>query len=215
MLPRPTRESPERLILGDEMRPCLTVLAFLFWFSPSAATAEQGLAKGSLLVANDQVVGDLFNKSVILLLHYDERGAMGIVVNRLTDVRPEDVFADSDVVADYRGTLFWGGPVQMNTVHVLVRSDSPPHGAETIVDRVHYVRSDAGLEDVPADAASLRFFLGYAGWAPGQLDAEMARGSWYVVPASDVNVFAEEPRRLWEKLIPPRNYRAAVQPFRH
>jgi putative transcriptional regulator len=99
----------------------------------------------------------------------------------------------------------------MNTLHALLRTDTPPKGAQAIVDSVYSVGNDDGLKDAPTDMASLRFFIGYAGWAAGQLDREMALGSWHVVPASDETVFAEDPRALWERLSPPREHRAAVQ----
>ena len=193
------------------MKRIATWLAFIVWLLPTAAGADQQPAKGKLLVATELVRGDVFAQTVILLLHYDANGAMGIVVNRPTDVEPEEVVADVDAFSGYSGTLYWGGPVRMHTLRVLLRTDTSPKGAEAIVDSVHLVRIDDGLKETPADLANLRFFIGYAGWGAGQLDSEMNRGSWHVVPALDEHVFAEDPRTLWERLTPPRQHRAAVQ----
>lgn len=188
-----------------------TLLVLVVWLLPASAGADQGPAKGKLLVATELVQGSVFAKTVILLTHYDENGAMGIVINRPTEVETEEILADIDAFSEYSGTLFWGGPVQMNSLRALLRSDSPPRGAEQIVASVHQVTFDDELKDAPIDLESLRFYLGYAGWSAGQLDRELARGSWHVVPASDDLVFVPEPHLLWKRLTPPLEHRAAVQ----
>jgi len=186
-------------------------LVIIVWLWPAAAGADQRPAKGKLLVATELVGGDVFAQTVILLLHFDENGAMGIVVNRPTDIEPGELLVDVDAISGYTGTLYWGGPVQMNSLRALLRTDTPPKGAEAIIHSVYQVSIDDGLKDTPADPASLRFFIGYAGWDAGQLEREMDRGSWHVVPASNEHVFAEDPRELWKRLTPPREYRAAAR----
>ena len=200
-----------RLILAAGMKKIVTWLAFVAWLLPAAAAADQQPAKGKLLVATELVQGDVFGQTVILLLHYDETGAMGIVVNRPTDVEPEEIIADVDAIYGYSGKIYWGGPVRMNSLRALLRTDTPPQGAEAIVDSVHLVQIDDRLINSMVDQDNVRFFIGYAGWHAGQLDQEMARGSWHVMPASDEHVFAEDPRALWNRLTPPREYRAAVR----
>jgi len=189
----------------------LTWLIFAAWLLPMAAGADQQLAKGKLLVASEFVAGEVFAKTVILLLHYDETGAMGLVVNRPTEVEPGELLADVEAISGYSGTLYWGGPVQMNSLRALLRADTPPEGAQEVVDSVYQLPLDDALKDVPMDLASLRFFIGYAGWSAGQLDHELARGSWHVVPASEELIFAEDPGLLWKRLMSAREYRAAVQ----
>lgn len=193
------------------MRSCATCLVFVAWLLPAAATAEQPPARGTLLVATEQVQGEVFAQTVILLLHYDENGAMGVVVNRPTDVSPEEVAEDTGAFGGYTGTLYWGGPVQMSSLRALMRTETPPEGAEAIVGSVHQVPVDDALKQGPADVARLRLYIGYAGWGAGQLDHEMARGSWHVVPASAAAVFAEDPHALWERLSPPREHFAAAR----
>lgn len=182
-----------------------------------AAGAAQRPAKGKLLVSTEQVQGVVFSQTVILLLHYDATGAMGIVVNRPTDITPGEVIDDGDAFSTYSGTLYWGGPVQMYSLRALMRTDTPPPDAEAIVDSVHLVPVNDELENARADPASLRFFIGYAGWSAGQLDREMARGSWHVLPASDEIVFTEDPHALWQRLAPPPDNRllALILPGRH
>lgn len=193
------------------MKRIVAWLVFVAWLLPAVAGADQQPAKGKLLVATELVRGEVFAQTVILLLHYDENGAIGIVVNRPTDIKPGELVADVEAFSAYSGTLYWGGPVQMNSLRALLRTDTPPQGAEAIVDSVHLVHIDDELKDIPADLASLRFFIGYAGWGAGQLDREMDRGSWHVVPALGEHIFADEPRALWSRLKPPRDLRAAAQ----
>jgi putative transcriptional regulator len=189
----------------------LTWLVFAGWLLPAAANADQAPAQGKLLVATDVVQGELFANTVVLLLHYDETGAFGLVVNRPTDVKPEELLADEEAIAGYSGTLFWGGPVQMDSLRALMLTDEPPDDAEEIIESVYLVSYEDALEGVPGDPASLRFYIGYAGWAPGQLDNELARGSWRILPATDELVFAAEPARLWKRLALPEEQRAAAE----
>jgi putative transcriptional regulator len=164
----------------------------------------------TLLVATDVVQGQLFANTVVLLLHSDETGAFGLVVNRPTDVQPSEVLGEDDAIADYRGTLFWGGPVQMDSLRALLLTDSPPGEAEQISESVYLVSYEDAIEAGPADTSRLRLFIGYAGWAPGQLENELARGSWRVLPASSELIFAEDPRTLWNRLAPTHEQRAAL-----
>ena len=159
-------------------------------------------------MATDLVGGDIFVQTVILLLHYDETGAVGLVVNRPTEVGMDELVADDDAISAYSGPIYWGGPVQMNSLRALMSTDKAPEGAEIIIDSVYLVPVTDALENAPQDVPDLRLFMGYAGWAPGQLDHEMAKGSWHVVPASEDFVFAKDPGELWKQLVPPREHRA-------
>ena len=130
----------------------------------------------------------------------------------LTDVEPEDVVDYVDAFSEYTGKRFWGGPVQMYGLRAIMRGDQqPPEDAEEIVDSVYLVPVNGDIDSIRADTTSLRFYIGYAGWAAGQLEGEMARGSWFVAPATVEHVFAEDPRELWKNLRPPPlEYRVAV-----
>lgn len=188
----------------------LKSIVFVAWLLPAVVNADQAPAQGKLLVATEVVQGELFADTVVLLLYYDETGAFGLVVNRPTDVKPEELLADEDALAGYGGTLFWGGPVQMDSLRALVLTEEAPEGAEKIIESVYLVSYEDALDGVPRDPSSLRFFIGYAGWAPGQLDNELAHGSWRIVPGSSELVFANEPETLWKRLTPPNEQRVAI-----
>lgn len=184
------------------------ILAVAGWLISPAVGAEQEPAAGKLLVATEDLRGEFFVRTVVLLLRYDDTGAVGLVVNRPTRASPAELLPEDEAPADYRGTLYWGGPVEMATVRALQLTDEPPDGAVPIVDTVHQVPVDVALSVSGGDSATLRFFVGYAGWAPGQLDRELALGSWHVVPATEELVFTDDPEMIWERLTPVREYRA-------
>ena len=110
------------------MKRIVTWLVFVAWLLPAAAGADQRPAKGKLLVATELVHGDLFAQTVVLLLHYDENGAMGIVVNRPTEIEPEELLVDVDAISGYSGTLYWGAgqldrEVDIGSWHVVPASE--------------------------------------------------------------------------------------------
>ena len=172
--------------------------------------AAEAPAKGKLLVATEVIRGDIFVQTVVLLLHYDKTGAAGLVVNRPTEVELDELLEEPGEYSDYGGRMYWGGPVQMNSIRALMQADSPPKGAERVVGSVYLVPFNDELKEALGDASRLRFFMGYAGWAPGQLDHEMAGGSWHVLPASADIVFAEDPGVVWKRLAPRDDLRTAI-----
>jgi len=162
---------------------------------------------GTLLVAADGLRDPTFSETVILLLHYDADGAIGVAINRPTWVQAAEAFPDIPFLNDYVGNVYFGGPVAPANLVTLVRiSDIGDLDLEPIVDDV-YVNSDPDFLDqanVIADTEqALRLYAGYASWEEGQLDREIAAGSWRVIPATAEHVFASEPLALWIKLYAP------------
>ena len=176
----------------------------------SAVNADEELAIGKFLVATDEVRGPSFSKTVILLLHYDEQGAMGLVVNRQADASPAEAVPDLKGLVDYRGTLYYGGPVRLHTMRALLRTNSPTEDAVHIIDNVYLTDIDEALLEIASTDSALRFYAGYAGWTAGQLEYEIRRGSWHVINATEKHIFSEDPDRIWQNLRSPQEYRAAL-----
>lgn len=175
-----------------------------------SAAADDEIRAGKLLVATELVGGPAFAKSVVLILRYNESGALGLVINRPTDIAPEEALPDERDVAAYRGKLYFGGPVELHTLRVLIRTQSPPANAIAVFDNVYAANLTAELLEAASDSSTFRFYLGYAGWAPGQLEREMAEGSWQVVPATGEIVFSDDPTGLWERLRRPAVLRVSL-----
>ncbi len=192
-----------RLFLYITIIACCTV-------SADSGAAEK-LAMGKLLVATDEVQGAIFAETVILLLHYDESGALGLVINRPTETKPKELLPELDGMKEYDGTAYWGGPVRMATMRALHRTESPADDEIHVFDTVHQVPLADELPKGENNTDSLRFFIGYAGWSPGQLDREVLFGSWTIISATEEAVFTEDPENIWETLAPPRHYRASLE----
>ena len=186
------------------------VLALACCVISHGINAEEDLGKGKLLVATEVVQGRAFAESVILLIKYDATGAVGLVVNRPTEALPAQALPELAGLDRYEGTLYWGGPVELFTLRALRHSDAPPDNAVPIFDRVHLALLDENLLDGASSNANLRFFVGYAGWAPGQLEQELAFGSWHIVAATEALVFADDPGGIWRRLLPPPVRRVSV-----
>ncbi len=171
-----------------------------------AAGAEPQPARGMLLVASRSLLDGNFAASVVLLTRYSKDGAMGLVINRPIGVGPMTLLTDIEGIESYRGELHGGGPVSIHRVFILIRSRQPPESAQHVFGDVYASHSrdllDALTPDFPDDDV-LRFYAGYAGWGAGQLDVEIDRGDWHVVAATVDIVFAEQPDKIWERLLPP------------
>lgn len=183
----------------------LAALCALSAWPVGAAAVEPPPAAGRFLVAARDMTDPNFSATVVLLLRHGQDGAMGLVVNRPMAVLPEQVIPDIEGLGRYAGPLFLGGPVQVNFVTFLVRGTAELDGSTQVLPDVRYSTDPALLAELtsgPTDAASLRVYAGYAGWAPGQLENEIERGGWHVLPGDSAAVFSEEPATVWRELAP-------------
>jgi putative transcriptional regulator len=161
-------------------------------------------AAGKLLVAAPRLQDPNFARSVVLLVAYDGvRGAMGVIVNQPTPIELARVLPAPGALAG-RGDRVWrGGPVLPSSLLTLIRTKEELADTETVFDDVRMLLSREAFERVlesRVPAERLRAFAGHAGWAPGQLEAEIARGDWTVVPATAATVFSETPEETWPRL---------------
>lgn len=162
---------------------------------------------GRLLVAMPALEDPNFERAVVLVLDHDEEGALGVVLNRASDVALEDALADWSMLAGPPGVVFGGGPVEPTAVVALGHelSDVPVlegravHGGEDGLGPVRLV--DVSAAPPVGELAEVRVFAGYAGWAPGQLEDEIGQGAWTSVPALAQDVFTRQPERLWAQVL--------------
>jgi putative transcriptional regulator len=160
--------------------------------------------RGSLLVATPALVEPTFARTVILLLeHSAGDGALGVVVNRPTAASLSDVVPAVEDIATVPRVLFDGGPVSRTTAIALgiltpdvVGSGAAADGWSPVAPPLVTVDLDHDPALLGAALRSLRVFAGYAGWSPGQLEGEIAEGSWYVVDSLPDDPFGPDPARL-------------------
>jgi putative transcriptional regulator len=178
------------------------ILAFVVCLVRVMPLNDLAPAPGRVLVAPPTLRDPNFYRAVILLCEHGPGGSFGLTLNRPLDVQPREVVAGFYA---YRDVLGLGGPVQRDTLHYLHR-----HGPAVpdSVDLGDGVRWGGSFEAVQAlvrkgatNARELRFFVGYAGWSPEQLEAEVEADGWIVAPASADLVFTDAPDALWRRVM--------------
>lgn len=162
----------------------------------------------TLLLAMPQLRDPNFVRSVVLLCEHGDDGAVGFVVNRPTDARAADTVALDPPARGDSGMLLWtGGPVEPQRGFLLLGKDPGVADSECISDGFHLTSSPEVLRRLlETDAQELsrercRLLLGYAGWGPRQLDAELAASAWLTVPPDPDLVFGTAAGEMWERAI--------------
>ena len=158
---------------------------------------------GQLLVATPVLTDPNFARTVVQLVqHSDEDGALGVVLNQPSETPLADVLPGWALLAPDPVVVFVGGPVQESAAICLGRlapgdrdeSCVPVPGAPWL--------GTLNLEAEPADPVQeVRVFAGYAGWSPGQLEAEVEEGAWWVLDGLPSDCFTPEPHRLWAAVL--------------
>jgi putative transcriptional regulator len=171
---------------------------------PGQAQAPE-LAAGSFLVSSRELGDPNFSETVILLLRYDdEQCAMGLIVNRRTDLPLSRVFQDLKQAKGRTDRAYMGGPVEPGDVLALLRSSTKLEDAERVFANVYLISDKELLEKTLAgkgEPSVFHVFLGYAGWGPGQLEHEVELGAWHILPADAASVFDADPDSVWPRLI--------------
>jgi putative transcriptional regulator len=150
-----------------------------------------------LLIATPQLA-EPFSRSVVLLVRHNEDGALGLILNRRTDAGFKETWNKiSEVPCQRDSSIFLGGPcegplVALHTHEFLLEIEVMPG--------LYFSAGKEKLETLAAQSDEqsphVKFFAGYSGWAAGQLESEIKRGSWSVMPATLEHVFAHEDE-LW------------------
>lgn len=157
-----------------------------------------------LLMAMPQVLDPFFHRSVVLLLHHEEAGSFGFILNRPTGIKVSEILKGMDVgwCGREEAVAYFGGPVQPNLGTVLfaplVPDGDPEDTATEVLPGValtQHIGDLSRLAEAPPD--QFRLILGYAGWGEGQLMEEILRNDWLTAPASSELIFAPDPEQIW------------------
>ena len=170
-------------------------------------------ARGRLLVATPPLVDPNFDRTVVFVLEHGNEGTLGLVLNRPSDGRVGDAIPEWAQLAASPAVVFMGGPVSSESVIALARSDTEDErdGWVPIVPGVGTVDLARTPDAVDASVDAVRVFVGYAGWAPGQLDGELAQGAWFVVDFTLDDAFSHDPSALWQTVL--RRQRGRIKMF--
>ncbi len=155
--------------------------------------------QGKLLVSSPALVDPNFRKTVVLIAHHDEDGAMGLVLSRPSEVPAVAAVPILEGMPGAGDPVYVGGPVQPEAFMVLAEFDDVEQAAAPILGRLGFMPADAEPEELAI--VRLRLFAGYSGWAGGQLEAELAEDSWVVVDAEADDAFADDPDELWRAVL--------------
>jgi len=155
-----------------------------------------------LLVASPDLDDPNFEGSVVLVVFPENGAPTGVVLNRRVDIPWDEAFADDEILRSLKDPIFLGGPVRQDMLWYLVRSADAPEDSFPVLGDLH-LSTDAAFLDrwLPANGRVERFFVGYAGWAPAQLEREIEAGAWYVLPAELDTILDARPDQLWRKLL--------------
>ena len=153
-----------------------------------------------LLIARDDLSDSDFADSVVLVMNNLGPAPVGIIINRPMAIPVSRLFPDLKRLAQVRDKVYFGGPLDFGSVWFLFRAAAPPEHAIQACDGV-YLSADRQLllqllgRDKPMD--SLRVFVGHAGWAPGQLEAEIAQRAWALKRAETEAIFSGKSEHPW------------------
>lgn len=171
----------------------------------ATAAAADPLANGIFLVAKPDLRDPNFRETVVLITEPEVGGGpLGVIVNRPLGRRLSELIPDAGHVPEQFDAVFFGGPVARTVLLFLVRGTERPAHSLHVLDDV-YLSSDGELLDrvMRGESTPLAFraYAGYSGWAPGQLEIEIARGGWYVTKADATTIFSADPAAVWKELV--------------
>lgn len=161
---------------------------------------------GYFLIATPQMPDPRFVRKVIYMCsHEPEEGAMGVVLNQpVEDVSLAALYDSMNMpVPDMKlPSIFLGGPVELEAVFILHSSDYHARQYLEIGSKVRMSRDPQILQDIAINKGpqDYRFFLGYSGWGPGQLEYELSQDGWLTLPADYEDIFYIAPEKMWEKI---------------
>jgi len=156
--------------------------------------------RGILLVSSGGLYDPNFRHTVVLVGEHTGDGAVGVILNRASDLTVEEAIPPLAPLVPPGALLFQGGPVQPESP-VLLAEFSDPQGADLpVFGSVGFLVGDIP-EDIRSHLLRARVYAGYSGWGPGQLEAEMAAGSWILDPAQPQDVFTDAPELLWSRVL--------------
>lgn len=181
-------------------RPALLLLASLAlpFLRATPAAAQAAPANGILLVSRPGMPDPRFRESVVLVHQTPDYSTVGVILNKSTPRRLSEIRPGAAAEP-----LYFGGPVMQNVVVALFKAPTPPEHPAFRVHRDIYLSLHPAVVDplLAAPGPSVRLFSGFSGWAPRQLQGEMERRDWHVLPVTEDLLFRRDHAGMWEELL--------------
>ncbi len=155
---------------------------------------------GTFLIAARGMRDPNFAQTVVFLVDCDAQGAFGLIINRPTRHTLAELWPE--IAGLEARSVYYGGPVFPNRLLFLVRSDDAAQEMRRVIPGVQLGSDELTLKRIIAEGKEdFRTYAGYSGWGPGQLDYEVTRGDWHIIPAEKRFVFDSQPAEVWDELI--------------
>lgn len=192
--------------------PFVALVAALAFAGGDVQAQDGSVRSGDLLVASPELGDPNFRHTVVLVIDHDRSGAMGIVVNRVAEVMlRDDLLAllgldDGDASGDTSVAIHDGGPVGREYGFVLHDAGYADATTTTVAEGIAVSLGGDVLRAIGTSDGPLHYIVafGYAGWGPGQLEAELAEGAWVLAPAEQALVFGGDGDGAWERALAAR-----------
>jgi putative transcriptional regulator len=156
--------------------------------------------QGHLLVASPALLDPNFRRTVVLVTEHNPEGAAGLVLNRPSEARVDELVPQLETLVDDGESIWLGGPVQQEAVLVLGEFVDPDDAAVQLFGSLGFPALDEP-EAVASVTTRRRVFAGYAGWGAGQLEDELEREDWILEPALPDDAFTDDPNELWADVL--------------
>lgn len=160
------------------------------------------LEQGKLLVSEPFLADPYFKRTVVLVSEHSKEGSVGFILNKLTDIKLSEAIKD---FPESNFPVYFGGPVQMDTLHYIHKLGDQLPGSKEICKGIYW-GGDFDILKVMIEAdkikpGDIRFFIGYSGWTPEQLEQEMLNKAWIVSNANEKFAFNDNPKGLWGQVL--------------
>lgn len=157
--------------------------------------------RGQLLIAGATLPDPNFARTVVLICQHSNEGALGLVLNRPGELEIAEVAPELADLTGSEAVIDSGGPVQPDALLVLGEFDDASYAGMPVIGTVGLMGDGRTISELADVTRRARAFAGYAGWGPGQLDAELARDDWFVAPADVDDIFDPAPDELWRRVL--------------
>jgi putative transcriptional regulator len=182
------------------MKTSLAIVAAALAAASLGSARAADVHSGQLLVASDNMQDPNFERTVVLVLHNDKSGTLGVMINRPTTLDAAKSFPELSYLSKDPGTVYFGGPVARTRLLLLMRNPPADLDKAAPIFKDVVVSADPDfLRGKQAAQGELRVYAGHAEWAPGQLDREISAGAWHVVAGNGALVFSAKPLKLWNQ----------------
>lgn len=171
-------------------------------FCASIVVSQASWAQGFLLVAKPDLSDPNFAQTVVLATPTEEGVTIGFVLNRPLEVSLAQMLPEHPHLSRFVEPLRQGGPVNPTGLFALYRGPRPQGPVEQAAEGLFFIIEKVTVEEVmTGDLSALRFYSGYAGWAPGQLEDEMEQGAWWILAMDEEVVHRADTSRLWSDMV--------------